>query len=334
MPKLRNPVYETNEPNRSRLFRIFGKLFSHRESGLFVLLVLICIILTTLRPDTFFTSENGLNILRQVSIIAIITVGQTFVMISGGIDLSIGYNLALCGIVISTFLQMGFGPIVAIIMGIIVGALVGFINGLIITKLKLPPFIATLGMANIARGLIYVFTKGFSVSVTDPIVIGIGVGNVGSIPILSIIMFIVVIFGVYLLDSTVFGTRVKAIGGNELAARLSGIKVNKNKIAVYIMTGILAAIGGLIMVGRLYAGNPNAGGNFEMDSIAATIVGGTSLSGGQGTVVGALLGSLLLAVIKNGLVLLSVNMYWQTVAVGVIIILVCAIDVFTRKRGA
>ena len=334
MPKLKNPVFKVNDTNHSKLIQIVSKLFSRRESGLFMLLILICIIMTILRPDTFFTSENGFNILRQVSIIAIIAVGQTFVMISGGIDLSIGYNLALCGIVIATFLEMGSGPVIAIIMGIIVGALVGFVNGVIITKLNLPPFIATLGMANIARGLIYVFTKGFSVSVTDPIVIGIGVGNIGSVPILSIIMFLTVITGVYLLDSTVFGTRIKAIGGNELAARLSGIKVNKNKIAVYTMTGILAAIGGLIMVGRLYAGNPNAGANFEMDSIAATIVGGTSLAGGQGTVVGALLGSLLLAVIKNGLVLLSVNMYWQTVAVGAIIILVCAIDVFTRKHGA
>lgn len=334
MPKLVSPVYGINDPNRSKLIRAVERLFAHRESGLFVLLVLICILMSFLKPDTFFTSENGFNILRQVSIIAIIAVGQTFVMISGGIDLSIGYNLALCGIVIATFLQMGFGPVVAILMGIIVGALVGFVNGLIITKLNLPPFIATLGMANIARGLIYVFTEGFSVAVTDSVVIGIGVGNVGSIPILSIIMFITVLIGVYLLDSTAFGTRVKAIGGNELAAKLSGIKVNKNKIAVYTMTGVLAAIGGLIMVGRLYAGNPNAGGNFEMDSIAATIVGGTSLSGGQGTVVGALLGSLLLAVIKNSLVLLSVNMYWQTVAVGAIIITVCSIDGFTRKRSA
>lgn len=332
MPKLHNPLHLHGGDNR--LTRIISKLFARRESGLFFILALICIIMAILRPDTFFTTENAFNILRQVSIIAIIAVGQTFVMISGGIDLSIGYNLALCGIAISSFLQMGLGPVLSILLGMLVGALVGFLNGLIITKLKLPPFIATLGMANIARGVIYVITQGFSISVYDPVVIGIGVGNIASIPILSIIMFIIVLIGVYLLDSTVFGTRVKAIGGNELAAKLSGIKVSQNKIAVYTMTGVLAAIGGLIMAGRLYAGNPNAGANFEMDSIAATIVGGTSLSGGQGTVLGALLGSLLLAVIKNSLVLMSVSMYWQTVAVGVIIIIVCALDGFTRKRSA
>jgi ribose transport system permease protein len=149
---------------------------------------------------------------------------------------------------------------------------------------------------------------------------------------MAIMMGITIIAGMYVLDGTTFGTRVKAIGGNEHAARLSGISVPKNKIAVYTMTGVLAAIGGIIIVGRLYAGNPNAGANFEMDSIAATIVGGTSLSGGQGTVLGTLLGSLLLAVIKNALILLSVSMYWQTVAVGAIIIIVCAIDVFTRRK--
>jgi len=334
VPKLKQPIQVDDKSDKRTVMTVVNRLFARRESGLFLLLILICFIMSVLKPDTFFTSENAFNILRQVSIIAIIAVGQTFVMISGGIDLSIGYNLALCGIVISTFLQMGFGPILSIIMGIIAGALVGFLNGIIITKLRLPPFIATLGMANIARGIIYIITQGFSISVDNPIVIGIGVGNVASIPILSIIMFVIVLIGIYVLDSTVFGTRVKAIGGNELASKLSGIKVHHNKIAVYTMTGVLAAIGGLIMVGRLYAGNPNAGANFEMDSIAATIVGGTSLSGGQGTVVGALLGSLLLAVIKNSLVLLSVNMYWQTVAVGVIIIIVCAIDGFTRVRRA
>lgn len=333
MPKLVTPIRENRNPNNSILMNTISRLFAHRESGLFLLLVMICIIMTILKPDTFFSSENAFNILRQVSIIAIIAVGQTFVMISGGIDLSIGYNLALCGIAISSFLQMGLGAIPSMLLGIGVGALVGFFNGIIITKLRLPPFIATLGMANIARGIIYVITQGFSISVSDPIILGIGVGNIGPVPILSIMMFIIVLIGVYLLDSTVFGTRVKAIGGNELAARLSGIKVNKNKIAVYVMTGVLAAIGSMIMMGRLYAGNPNAGANFEMDSIAATIVGGTSLSGGQGTVVGALLGSLLLAVIKNSLVLMSVNMYWQTVAVGGIIIIVCAIDGFTRNRS-
>ena len=321
---------ETDEKQQNSFFK---KIFARRESGLFTLLLAICIMMSIAKPDTFFTSSNMFNIFRQVSIVTIIAVGQTFVMISGGIDLSIGYNLALCGIVLSYFINLGINPYMAIMLGVLTGVLVGYCNGLIITKLKLPPFIVTLGMANITRGIIYVMTKGFSISVDHPFVIGIGNGNIASIPILSIVMFVIVLLGAFVLDHTVFGTRVKAIGGNELAARLSGIKVHNNKIAVYTITGVLAALGGLIMVGRLYAGNPNAGANFEMDSIAATIVGGTSLAGGEGTVIGALLGAFLLGVIKNSLVLLNVNMYWQTVAVGSIIIIVCAIDKLTSSKS-
>ncbi len=333
MPNPESHVMDAGVKRRTRLSGIIKGLFARRESGLFMLLLIICTGMSIAKPDTFFTSDNIFNIFRQVSIIAIIAVGQTFVMISGGIDLSIGYNLALCGIVLSYFIKLGINPYAAISLGVLTGIIVGWLNGVMITKLKLPSFIVTLGMANIARGVIYVITKGFSISVDHPFVIGVGNGSIASIPILSIIMFIIVLIGAYVLDNTVFGTRVKAIGGNELAAKLSGIKVNRCKIAVYTLTGVLAAIGGLIIVGRLYAGNPNAGANFEMDSIAATIVGGTSLAGGEGTILGALLGALLLGVIKNSLVLLNVNMYWQTVAVGSIIIVVCAIDQFTKRKA-
>lgn len=334
MPNLYSHVVENETQTNSKGMRVLKGLFARRESGLFMLLLAICIGMSIAKPDTFFTSENVFNIFRQVSIIAIIAVGQTFIMISGGIDLSIGYNLALSGIVLSYFIKMGINVYLAIFLGVITGASVGYLNGLIITKLKLPPFIVTLGMANITRGIIYVITKGFSISVDQPFIIGVGNGSLATIPILSIIMVAIVIIGAYVLDNMVFGTRVKAIGGNELAAKLSGINVNRHKIAVYTLTGVLAAIGGLILVGRLYAGNPNAGANFEMDSIAATIVGGTSLAGGEGTIVGAFLGALVLGVIKNSLVLLNVNMYWQTVAVGTIIIIVCAIDGFTRKKAS
>lgn len=333
MPGPNSHVLQTDKKNQDKLGTIVKYLFARRESGLFLLLLVMCIGMSIVKPDTFFTSDNMVNILRQVSIIAIIAIGQTFIMISGGIDLSIGYNLALCGIVMAYFIKSGLDPFLSIMLGIVTGLLVGYLNGQFITKLKLPPFIVTLGMANITRGIIYVITKGFSIQVTDPFIIDVGNGSIASIPILSIIMFVLVIVGAYLLDSTVFGTKVKAIGGNETAARLSGIKVNRHKIVVYTLTGLLAAIGGLIMVGRLYAGNPNAGANFEMDSIAATIVGGTSLAGGEGTIIGALIGALLLGVVKTSLVLLNVNMYWQTVAVGSIIIAVCAIDEITRKKS-
>jgi ribose transport system permease protein len=307
-------------------------LFGQRESGLFFLLLAIFIAMSVAKPDTFFTSGNLFNILKQVSLVSIVAVGQTFVMISGGIDLSVGFSLGLSGIIVANFIKLGMNPVLAVFCGLLTGVLVGFSNGFIITRLKLPPFIVTLGMAKIARGIMYVLTRGYSIPTRTPFIIALGNGYVGPVPIPTIILLVVIIIGVYLLTRTVFGNRVKAIGGNELAARLSGIDITKNKMFVYSLTGLLCGIAGLIMVGRVNAGNPNAGLNFDLDSIAATIIGGTSLSGGEGTVLGTLLGALLLGVIRNGLVLLNVSMYWQTIVAGAIIIMVCGLDTLTHAK--
>lgn len=312
--------------------KIIAGILMKRESVLFGLLLIIFIIMSIARPSTFFTAENMFNILKQVSLVTIIAVGQTFIMISGGIDLSVGYALGLSGIIMAKLFSLGVNPYVAILAGILTGVLVGLINGLLITRLNLPPFIVTLGMANIAMGVIYVITRGFSISVSDPLVRALGNGYFGPIPIMSIIMIAIVILGVYMLTSTTFGSKVRAIGGNELAASLSGINVKKYKVFVYSLAGLFSGIAGIIMVGRLNAGNPNSGMNFDMDSIAATIVGGTSLAGGVGTVFGTLLGALLLGVIRNSLVLLNISMYWQTVVAGVIIILVVALDYLAHSK--
>lgn len=307
-------------------------IFKKRESALFGLLVVIFIIMSALRPSTFFTGENLFNILKQVSMVTIIAVGQSFILVVGGIDLSVGFSLGLSGIVMAKLYSLGLDPYLSILAGILTSVLIGLANGLMVTKLNLPPFIVTLGMANIARGFVYVITKGFSIAVEEPLVIALGNGYFGPVPIMSIVMLVIVIFGAYLLTSTVFGSRVRAIGGNETAAALSGINVKKYKVYVYSLAGLFCGIAGIIMVGRLNAGNPNSGLNFDMDSIAATIVGGTSLAGGEGTIIGTLFGALLLGVIRNGLVLLNVNMYWQTVVAGVIIISVCALDYFAQSK--
>lgn len=318
--------------------KIAKALFGQRESGLFILIVLLLVFLSAARPTTFFTTENLFNILKQVSLVTIVAVAQTLVMVSGGIDLSVGFSLGLSGVLLAFFIQEGMDPVFAVVLGVTASVLAGFLNGVIITKLRLPPFIVTLGIAKIVRGVMYVVTRGYPIPVRTPFIIWSGNGYAGPIPVPTIFMLAIVAVGMYLLMRTVFGNRLKAIGGNETAARLSGINIHSNKISIYALTGLLCGIAGVIMVGRVNAGNPNSGLNFDLDSIAATIIGGTSLAGGEGTVLGTLLGAVLLGVIANGLVLMNVSMYWQTIVAGVIIIGVCALDALTRgtrrARGA
>jgi len=297
-----------------------------------LILIVIFIAMSIARPDTFKTEENMFNLLKQISLVSIIAIGQTFVLATGGIDLSVGYSLGLAGIAMTWFFNAGLNPWAAILLGILTSVLIGFINGAIITTFHLPPFIVTLGVANVARGLTYIITKGFPIAMDNQFVIALGNGYWGPVPIMAVIMILLVAIAVYLLGSTRFGTRVIAIGGNETAAVLSGIQVKKYKTLVYTLTGLLCGITGVIMVGRLNAGNPNAGLNFDMDSIAAAVVGGTAMAGGDATIVGTLLGALLLGVIKNALVLLNVNMYWQTVVVGTIIVVVCIFDNYARSK--
>lgn len=313
---------------------IFKRLMQKRESAMFAVLVLIFAVMSVIKSDTFFTVENLFNITKQISIITIVAVGQTFVLMTGGIDLSVGYSLSLVGIMMAKFMSIGVDPFLSILLGVLTGVLIGFLNGLFITFLKLPPFIVTLGTANIARGLTYIVTKGFPIATNNQFVLDLGNGYLGPIPIMTIVMIAVILVMAYLLRKNTFGLRVLSIGGNETAAVLSGINVRKYKIIVYTIAGILCGIAGIITAGRLNSGNPNAGLGTDMDTIAAAIVGGTSLSGGEGTVVGTLFGALLLGVIKNSLVLLNVNMYWQTVVVGAVIIAVCALDQLAQSKRA
>lgn len=313
---------------------IFRAFLEQRESGLFILLVAMVIIMSVARPGIFFTSENLFNILRQVSLVTIIAIGQTLVITSAGIDLSVGFSLGLASIIVSYCLEGGMNTGLAIVFGIGISVLLGFFNGLVVTKIGLPPFIVTIGTSYIARGISFVITTGLPIKVTNPFILKIGMGYIGKIPIMTIIMLVIVAIGVYMLDRTTFGMRTKAIGGNEVTTRLSGVNVDRQKIIIFTLCGLFCGIAGVMMAGRLSAGNPNAGMTYDVDSIAATIVGGTSMAGGEGTIVGTLLGSLLLGVIKNGLVLLNVNMYWQTIVSGAIIISVCTVDKLTRSRKA
>jgi len=317
--------------NERKLTSSLQLLFKTREIGLLLILVLIGVGLS-LTTKTFFTAENILNVIKQVTLVTIVAAGQTFVITSGGIDLSVGSILGLSSITMALMISWGVPAIVAIVICLVCGLLLGLANGLMITRLLLPPFIITLGMQSIARGLINVVTKGYPVMIDSKLIITLGQGNWGILPIMALFMPVIILAMHWLFNYTIFGNRVKAIGCNETATRLSGINVRAVKMLVYGLCGMLCGLAGVIMTGRLNSGNPNAGLNFDMDSIAAVIVGGTALAGGSGTVVGTMLGALLMGVIRNGLVLLNVNMYWQTVATGAIIILVCAIDSVSRKR--
>lgn len=318
--------------NKPSLVRVIAeRLFGQRESGLFLLIALILVVLSTVRPDTFFTSNNLLNILKQVSLITIVAVGQTLILTIGGPDLSVGYNMGLAGVMLAYFIQQGMDPTTAVLLGILLSVMVGVSNGVLVTQLALPPFIVTLGVAKIALGVMYVITRGYPIPTRTPFIVWLGNGYIGPIPVPAIIMFVVVGIGAYLLQRTVLGNRIKAIGGNEQAARLSGIKVRQTKILVFAITGLLCGIAGVIMVGRVNSGSPNAGLGFDLDSIAASIIGGTALAGGEGTVIGTLLGALLLGIIANGLVLMNVSMYWQTIVSGAIIVAVVGIDSMAHK---
>lgn len=310
----------------------FRFVAGQKEIRLLILLIAMVAIMAFLRPDTFFTSQNLFNILRQVSLVTIVAVAQTFIIISGGIDLSVGYTLGLSGIIISTLLDASFNPYLSILIGISAAVGIGLINGLIITLIKLPPFIVTIGMAYIARGLAFVITEGFTVRVTNETISTLANGYVGPIPIMTIIMFVIVLTFSYILNRTPFGMKTKAVGGNIVAAKLSGIDTTKHRIIIHMMGGILCGLAGLLMIGRLNAGNPNAGVNYDVDSIAATVVGGTSMTGGEGSIIGTLLGAVLLGVMRNALVLLKVSMYWQTVVAGSIILAVCSIDYLTNRN--
>lgn len=308
------------------------KIVLPKELGLFILLVFLIVGLSILRPDTFATKDNIFNVLRQVSMVAVVAVGQTMVITTSGIDLSVGYSLGLCGIVMTTFMSMGLPPIVCIIAGMLSSIALGFLNGILIAKVKLPAFIATLGVGYMARGVMFIITDGFPIYMENPFVLGIAQAYVGPVPVMVLIMFVVYIIGHYIMNLNKLGMRIRAVGGNETAAKLSGINTDKVKIKVYVLTGVFCAIAGVMMVGRLTAGNPNAGANFDMDSIAAAVVGGTSLAGGEGTIIGTLIGALIMGFIKNGLVLTNVSMYWQQFVIGLIIIIVCILEGLTKRK--
>lgn len=302
-----------------------------QKSGALIGLIFLIAVLSILSPN-FLTVNNILNVLRQVSINALIAFGMTFVILTGGIDLSVGSILALAGALTGGFLAGGMDPLLAVLVGILIGFALGAINGFIITKGKVAPFIATLATMTIYRGLTLVYTDGRPITnfTESTFFNSIGRGYVLGIPIPVIIMIIIFIISYFILRKTTFGKSVYAIGGNEEATRLSGIKVDRIKIIVYSISGALAALAGIILTSRLNSAQPTAGASYELDAIAAVVLGGTSLSGGKGRIFGTLVGALIIGVLNNGLNLLNVSSFYQQVVKGGVILLAVLLD---RKKA-
>jgi len=305
---------------------------------IYLVFVGICLILALATPN-FFTAGNLVNIIRQSSFRTIVAVGMTFVIITAGIDLSVGGIIAVSGVVgCLVLVHPGLSPAWAlplgILTGIAVGTGIGAVNGIAITRFNLPPFIATLAVWFIAGrdgGLAFLVNNGQPVFNLPSSFVFLGAGDVAGVPIPIIFMIVAVICGHLALTRTTFGRYVYAVGGNEEAAWLSGINVSRVKLAVYVISGLLSGLTGMVLAARLASGDPKTGVGQELDVIAAVVVGGTSLFGGKGTILGTLVGALIIGVLNNGLNLLNISSYWQPVVKGGVILLAVLIDQVTKK---
>lgn len=296
-----------------------------------VIALIILMTVITIINSNFLTANNLLNLLLQVTSNALIAFGMTFVILTGGIDLSVGSILALSSALTAGLLGSGMPVTLAILISLILGCILGMMNGLLISYGKLAPFIVTLATMTIFRGATLVYTNGNPITkgLSDTFLFQfLGQGYIVGIPFPVIIMFIVFIVLYVLLHKTAFGKSVYAIGGNEKAAYISGVKLNKVKIIIYSISGIMASISGLIITSRLSSAQPTAGASYEMDAIAAVVLGGTSLSGGKGRILGTLIGALIIGVLNNGLNIIGVSAFWQQVVKGVVILIAVLIDRF------
>lgn len=275
----------------------------------------------TLLSDRFLTLSNGVNVLRQAAINGIISVGMTYVILTAGIDLSVGAVLALANVVVADLLVKGGQPVLAVLVGLAIGAGFGLGNGLVATRFGVPPFIVTLGSMTIARGLALTYTQGRPVTGLPNSFRFIGTGTLGPVAMPIVLMASVFAVGYVVLNRTTVGAYVYALGNNPVAARFSGIPVNRYVTLVYVISGALSALAGMILIARLNSAQPTAGLGYEFDAIAAVVVGGTSLFGGEGSLGGTLLGVLIIQVLKNGLNLLNVSSFYQQVVQGVVIAL-------------
>ena len=308
-----------------------SRLTHARQFGTVLGLVVLSSVLWALTPH-FFTVPNLLNVAQQTSINAIVAVGMTFVIISGGIDLSVGSIVALSGVALGAALQGGQALPVALAIALGIGVICGLVNGAIISWGGLPPFIVTLGMMSIVRGAALLFTEGRPVSGFDPLFRSLAAGQLGGVPAPVIATMAVYLVAHVVLTRTTFGRYVYAIGGNEEATRLAGVSVRFHKTMIYAVSGLVSAMAAVILTARLNSAQPIAGTMYELDAIAATVIGGTSLMGGQGSLAGTLVGALIMGVLRNGLNLLGVSSFLQQIVIGAVIIGAVLVDTVLKRH--
>lgn len=321
------PNTKSKKGNNSFLQMVKGNI------GIIAVLLILCIVLSITSP-VFLTTNNLITVFRQISNNVFLALGMTLVMILAGIDLSVGAIVALVGtLTVGLIVNSGLPLVVAIVIGLLIGALIGFFNGTIVTLFKLPAFIVTLATMNIAQGLAYIYSGGQSERITTEAYTIIGTGKLfGFLPYPVLYMILLAIVFTVLLNKTKLGTYVYAIGGNREAARLSGVPIKKVEIAVYTLTGLLAAFAGIVLSARMYSGQPSVGSGYEMDAIAACVLGGVSMYGGRGKISGTIFGAMVIGVISNGLNLLGVSSFWQLVFKGIIILIAILIDAQKGKN--
>ncbi|NLJ25338.1 MAG: ribose ABC transporter permease [Firmicutes bacterium] len=302
-----------------------------RQLGPTLGLIVLCIVAGILSP-VFFTVSNLMNIVLQVAVIAVIAAGMTFVILTGGIDLSVGSILGLTGVLLAGIFKATGSVFLAVLSSIVIGGLLGLVNGLLVSYGNVPAFCATLGMMAMARGLAFVYTKGMPISGFPDSFRFFGSAYVGAIPVPVMEAILIFVVAWYILTKTPAGRSIYAVGSNEKASRLSGIKTDFYKMLVYVISGVLTGFAALMFVGRINSAHPLAGQGYELDAIAAVVIGGTSLSGGQGSIAGTFMGALIMGVIRNALNLLNVDAYWQQVVIGAVIIAAVLMDWRSKKQ--
>jgi ribose transport system permease protein len=302
-----------------------------REFNVFIALVLMGAAISLFTPY-FLTLDNLMGVSRAFSLTAIMSIGMVMVIITGGIDLSVGSAMGLAGLVTALGFDAGYGQVAAVAAGLGVGLAFGLVNGLLITAIGLPPFIATLGTLSIGRGLMYMITHGVPVTPTTPESFTLlGQGYVGPVPVPVVILIVLMVVFALIMVHTRFGRHIYATGGNESAARLSGVKTDRVKLAVYVLSSLISSLAGVIAFSRYLSAEPASGFGSELDVIAAAAIGGASLSGGIGSVTGAVMGAALIGEIANGVVLLNINTYAQQAITGGVILIAVSLDVLRNR---
>ena len=315
---------------QARGWSVVSAIVKQRESAIFLALLIMIAVIQIMAPN-LLSGNNVYLVSRQIALVAIVAIGELFVILTGGIDLSVGATMGLAGVASAGAMVAGVNPWLAILFGMVVGVLVGIFNGWLVSYVLIPPFIVTLGSQEIARGTILIVTKGWPITNIPKSILFIAQGDFLHIPVPVWIMLVVAIIAQIVLTKTSFGRRIYAIGGNETATFLSGVNVKKIKFFLYVIAAFTASIVGIILVARFESAQADAGTGWEMQAIASAVIGGTSLAGGAGSVLGCVIGACIMGVLANGLVLMRVSSYWQTAIIGVVIVLAAVLDHFRKK---